>query len=647
MVAEFLTRFFSNTAYIALWLGLITPIYLIISAAGHWILPFVGRCENKFEDSKGFIFGILLIGVITLIITYIMIFLPGFVIIFPYITWIAIPLIVWANRSHVMRWIHSSRYYVFVLSYLFLMVFQFGILEDLEPSTPANNFILGLPIDFQIPLMFAESLRDGNILIFGEWLGSDRPPLFSGFILMFSAPFVRLTESYLFVGTGLQLLIVPIMMAVTADVVGHKKMKFAAIIPIVALVFSPLFIHNISFLWPKIFSAIFQLIAVYLIFYRQIQRRADVLLASAALALAFLSHGGSGFAIVGIGLLYIFLNLRPIALLRGVSIFIGFLILSVPWMLYQKLIQPPGDRLLKWQLFGQIPITEKGLFEVAAEAYHDFELIDLWLRMSTSFYNQILMPYQSLHGDWFSIDFLKNFTIGSFFYTTLSIGAFTIPIMLILAVVAQNKNIWLGLLVWSCTTFAWFLIPFKGALNVHEGAYIVQILPFVLIAFAFSRIETGKRVVIVWAAAMVLTLQVMSQVWLMWEYRWKRDYGYIAELGTVISVEGSIGGADYDRTTIRGRVVHGTYGTSDADTASLTIEIADASALRYRTGPNGVGQTLRVVDHSGKILLNTHDETHISWVVKTFPKTSNATLTLHDNGKGSGQWSAVELNAAD
>jgi hypothetical protein len=49
----------------------------------------------------------------------------------------------------------------------------------------------------------------------------------------------------------------------------------------------------------------------------------------------------------------------------------------LPWTLYQHFVDPPGDRLLKWQLAGVIPIDPRGFLQTILQQYHRLSLHDL------------------------------------------------------------------------------------------------------------------------------------------------------------------------------------------------------------------------------------------------------------------------------
>lgn len=109
---------------------------------------------------------------------------------------------------------------------------------------------------------------------------------------------------------------------------------------------------NTFFVWPKLLAATFALASAALILTGDPRRSTLRLTGAAVLAsLAYLSHGGTIFILV---------PLAVVALVRALqgrhwwatvtSAALSSLALVLPWMWYQRVVDPPGDRLLKYTL---------------------------------------------------------------------------------------------------------------------------------------------------------------------------------------------------------------------------------------------------------------------------------------------------------
>jgi hypothetical protein len=140
-----------------------------------------------------------------------------------------------------------------------------------------------------------------------------------------------------------------------------------------AVMVSDIAIVHGFFVWPKLLAASFLLAALALVIAPEWPRlrrdsRAATLLAS-LLALSFLAHGSSIFGIVPLVVIALFRGVpRPRWI--GVAVLAGFALL-VPWFAYQHYADPPGNRLLKWQLGGDTQVDSSGTLETIEDGYSD------------------------------------------------------------------------------------------------------------------------------------------------------------------------------------------------------------------------------------------------------------------------------------
>jgi hypothetical protein len=91
-------------------------------------------------------------------------------------------------------------------------------------------------------------------------------------------------------------------------------------------------------------------------------------IAGAAIGLALLSHGGIAFTVIALGIILLATRRFPPSL----SAFSCILMLSLfllPWRIYQKFYDPPGDRLLKWHLAGVRKLDSRLFSQLLTEAY--------------------------------------------------------------------------------------------------------------------------------------------------------------------------------------------------------------------------------------------------------------------------------------
>ena len=231
-----------------------------------------------------------------------------------------------------------------------------------------------LSIDNFIPKIFADAVFQQHIPVpfLGDWLSSDRPPLQSG-MLLWSYPWLHGDRdlSSQIVGTILQLTSMAALWAYL-DTAGVNR-KTASLV-LAAALFSGFTIFNSFFTWPKLLPAGLLLIILgYLFTSRYIAIRSDVRVAvivGAAAAFAMLSHGGSAFGLLGLVLTLPILRRLPGPRFTVAAIVVAG-ILYLPWALYQKYYDPPGDRLLKMHLAGTLePRPEVTFLHLLATNYH-------------------------------------------------------------------------------------------------------------------------------------------------------------------------------------------------------------------------------------------------------------------------------------
>jgi len=230
-----------------------------------------------------------------------------------------------------------------------------------------------LSIDNFIPQIFAEDILRGQIPkpIVGDWLSSDRPPLQTGMVL-WNHPWMRGNRDlqYQILGVIFQL---TCLAGVLAYLDAAKVSRKAAALALAAIIFWGFTFLNSFYSWPKLLPVAFLfVIAGYLLTDRYNTARSSWRVGAAvgaAASLAMLCHGGSIFALIGLGLTLLLLRRVPTPRFIGAA-FVTAVLFYVPWMLYQKHYDPPGDRLLKWHLAGvTAPHPEIGLGHLLVANY--------------------------------------------------------------------------------------------------------------------------------------------------------------------------------------------------------------------------------------------------------------------------------------
>lgn len=361
---------------------------------------------------------------------------------------------------------------------------------------PAKRW-LDLPGDNIIPKMFADQLWDGAIRkpMFGDWLSSDRPPLQTGAYLLFKALAPTVSGIYQVTSTWLQCTVLIPMISILASI-GLRRGALASALLAMSICGSVMV--NALFVWPKLWAATFTFIYYIALFPPSgldLSRRARGVLAGTALALAMLSHGGAIFALLGISAWFV-LSYRgeAVRMLATFSVPLAF-VFYLPWMIYQRFLDPPGDRLLKWHFAGVIQPDDRTFAEALRSAYANLTpnqwLGQRWEQLNTiafgfSDFPRELLVYVGglLQGSAHPASIVAQ----SFYFLNYSLWIFWAPtILLCLAYLAYARRgiptslrafagcLVSGLLIWVALQF----MPTRTVL--HVGGYF-----FSLAAMAIS-----------------------------------------------------------------------------------------------------------------------------------------------------------------
>jgi hypothetical protein len=286
-------------------------------------------------------------------------------------------------------WRHVAQVGMLVVVVLFLylgLTFLWGAPDDLF-HLMATRFSHELPVDNLIPTLLADRLQAGEStsLITGDWNGSDRPPLQSGLILMTRAlggGLFGATVSGLGASIAAQFLWIPgLYAALRAWGVARGRI----VLPIVFVAVTGTTLVNSVFTWPKLLSAALVLASIAaLLDARRTDPRAlrSFVLAVLAFVLGALAHGAAVFVVplvvvLGIRALLVHAR-RDVLITLAQSVVVGA-VAYVPWMLFQRFIDPPGDRLLKWHLGGVTTPDPRGVVELIRDSYSALSLGD-WVR---------------------------------------------------------------------------------------------------------------------------------------------------------------------------------------------------------------------------------------------------------------------------
>jgi hypothetical protein len=247
----------------------------------------------------------------------------------------------------------------------------------------SSRFSYPLPSDPQIPLFFANWFYSNGHhgpppLFPGVWSASDRPPLQVGYVLS-QRPVIwdntGHSSQVLVSGLNYQVLAVVLqqlwIVGLWALLVAARLNRTTRGLLLITVLVSGLAIVNGFFVWPKMLAAAMVIAAAALVVtpvWTEVRSSfGGAALVAALLALALLGHGSSLFGIIG---------LVVVAAIRGLPNWRWFGVLAVvgavlllPWSMYQKYGDPPGNRLPKWAFAGDIGVNSRSTLQDVIDAY--------------------------------------------------------------------------------------------------------------------------------------------------------------------------------------------------------------------------------------------------------------------------------------
>ncbi len=387
-----------------------------------------------------------------------------------------------------------------------------------------NRFSHSLPTDNEIPLFFANWFyghgHSGTVPEYIDWLSSDRPPLQIGYVLA-QRPFAWDQNGlhYQVIGVVVQQLWIVGMWAVLC---AARIRPFARGLAIFAAMASDVGILYGFFVWPKLVAAAFVLGALAIVISEDWARLRHNPYAAALLAalcaLGMLAHGASAFAIVP---LLIFGALRGLPSWRwlGIAALVGVALLG-PWSAYQRFADPPGNRLIKWQIGGFIGIDERGVLTTIADGYRSAGL-DGTLENKWGNVTKIVGQVETERAVSGAVDYVGEGHVGQaiealriprFFSLLPFLGVLLVaPVAMLVARLRRSRDgpDWrfavsaLGLCLLACGIWALLMFgEFDSSTMIHVGSLAIPLLAVCACAVGAYAVSPGLGVGLVALSAL-------------------------------------------------------------------------------------------------------------------------------------------------
>ncbi len=410
---------------------------------------------------------------------------------------------------------------MFLVGLFYLSLLYVSDVGKFEPAYLAGSrFFESRPGDNVIPMTFANRLYSG-----GDprgwsdgWLSSDRPPLQVG-ILLIQRPLMALTDlSHQTLGTIIQCSWIAAFWTLCRTV----KLSGRSLAMVMAFaIFSGFFLFNSLYIWPKLLAGSLAIFAFSLVLEAFLARRSptqpELVMAAVAFALALLSHGGAIFTLPAVFLLLLFPGTFP-GIRRLLIAGTIFYLLLLPWSAYQKLYDPPGNRLMKMHLAGVHSIDERSSVQTIFDAYKSIQPADAiankWENLKTVVGQAPLLSSSFSEGD----SKVTLWRVGEREHVTKALGILNVGWLLgIVTLFWRDRNsklnrkaiaVILGaglidLIVWSLVLFG------PGQTTLTHSSYATMMLFFVGLSMLISTLSG-------WLSAGLFLIQIISfiAIWL-------------------------------------------------------------------------------------------------------------------------------------
>jgi hypothetical protein len=408
--------------------------------------------------------------------------------------------------------------------FLVYLGFMLGNIH-LSVQVSGDRFSSPLPSDNYIPYFFSKWFyahgHHGTPPEFsGNWLASDRPPLQTGYALTQRPFHINGNElNYVILGTCLQQLwIVGLWALLLALPVGRVT---RALTMLTVLISGFVFVNGF-FVWPKLLPAALLLAAAALLIsplWDEVRGRLwGGALVAALCGLAMMGHGSSIFGILGLAVLAAFRGL-PSRRWLGVAL-ATLIVVMAPWSAYQKWGDPPGNRLTKWYLGGDVEPDGKSVGEAISDGYGEAGIGGTLHKKGQNFVAifggkaMVENLETTFHADSFA-DAVRPLRTITFFNLIPSFGLLLLgPVAMAIGWRRRGRDptefgAALTLLgAFALCTLLWALIMFGGSAAqtvIHQGSYLPPILGMAACAVGLRAV--WPRFAIWWLALwMVVTL---------------------------------------------------------------------------------------------------------------------------------------------
>jgi len=279
------------------------------------------------------------------------------------------------------KWISpETQTTLLLIFFLGMLIWSSGMIEVNPESSygiSKMRFHGSITPDNRLPRILGERLYFGEAIspFFLDWRSSDRPPLQAAVYLLQMPFMVNKADQYHFVGIICQALVIGSIFYFVSRI--WRDRLLISILCSVAF-FSGITIQNGFYVWPKLMAAAMGFMVAGLCFtssesYQTENQRASIwlrwMLTGAFAAAGLLCHGGILFGFFSLGVLFLTKKKYHPSFQFWLAVIGALILCYLPWMVYQKLVDPPATRLIKWHFAGVIDVDSRTAWQALIDQY--------------------------------------------------------------------------------------------------------------------------------------------------------------------------------------------------------------------------------------------------------------------------------------
>lgn len=260
--------------------------------------------------------------------------------------------------------------FLFLVSGFYLMIlYIYDLQNGYDFLNLGRRFMDTEDNEFQIELVKRlVAYEDYRTPLLG-WQTSDRPHLMAAMFYTISVwvPKSMYIDLYLAQGTLMNLSAFTVVFYFMREMdFCENQIKYLLIL----ITFNSTVCMNTIYTWPKFLSCTFYGISLIILYQWYLKKELSYIeqcMVGASIALAMMAHGSIAFAIIGLGVML--LLGRYVRWKNVLLIIASFAIVYAPWMFYQKVIDPPGDTLLRYYFSGVWTNNRNTVLEQIFDSY--------------------------------------------------------------------------------------------------------------------------------------------------------------------------------------------------------------------------------------------------------------------------------------